>query len=373
MAEGSPVTLKSTLGEGYTIQVTFQRIEDEKTDFRPPMGLLEGIRGMAPLTYASSPALDQMAYHLKSRDSIVVERVLGFLDENAGKHRIASYDVQGTSIEEVFLGLMNTETTKDSDSTALSDGEKTATHTPSETPIPEQPAILQLTNGRKVSVLTQAFTIFHKRVYVARRSWLTPLLLVAIAIAGSCIPLFFMAGRPQSCTTTFLNATSVPLYFPDSPLLTFFSADQHLLTVPPNIVSTLGPTAASLGINNVSDNATFVDDINQNYLNLSRGGISIDLDSGQALVAWEASPPGLGGPTVLNLASNILFNRALNNTGSAAASGHPTLILATYENFPVVDAGTLIALKWVAFFGASMVRVLSLWLFTLKINRLITL
>lgn len=358
MAEGSPVTLKSTLGEGYTIQVTFQRSEDEKAGCRPSTGLLESLRGVAPLTYTSSPAMDQMSYHLKSKDPIIVERVLELLDQNTDRYKIASYDVQGTSIEEVFLGLMNIETKKDTDSTALSDDKNTTGHTPSETPVPEQSTILQLTNGKKVSVLTQALTIFHKRIYVARRSWLTPLLLVAIAIAGSCIPLFFMAGRPQSCTTTFLSATSVPLYFPDSPLLTFFSADQHLLTSPPNIVSTLGPTVTSLGINNVANNATFVDDVNQNYLNLSRGGISIDLDSGQALVAWEASPPGLGGPTMLNLASNILFNRALNNTGSAAASGDPVLIQATYENFPVVDAGTLIALKWVAFFGASMVSIL---------------
>lgn len=184
MAEGSPVNLKSRLGEGYTIQVTFHHYEDEKTEFRPPIGLLEDIRGVAPLAHTSSSVTGQMSYHLKSKDSIVVERILKLLDDNTEKYGIASYDIQGTSIEEVFLGLMNSETKKDSDSTALTDGEKTAEHTPSETPVPEQPAILQLTNGKKVSFLKQALTIFHKRMYVVRRSWFTPLLMVAVAIAG---------------------------------------------------------------------------------------------------------------------------------------------------------------------------------------------
>ena len=127
---------------------------------------------------------------------------------------------------------------------------------------------------------------------------------------------------------------------------------------PPNITSTLGPTADNLGVRNIPDNATFVSDIQQNFLNYSFGGISLDLSSGNSLVAWEATPPGVTGPTMLNLATNILYNRALNASGLGSSS--PSLIYATLQSFPAIDGGTLFALKWTAFFGVAMVRVSSL-------------
>ena len=80
---------------------------------------------------------------------------------------------------------------------------------------------------------------------------------------------------------------------------------------------------------------------------------SIDQQSGQSLFAWEATPPGLTGLVMLNLVSNLLYNTALNSTSRAAAS--PSIILANYQMFPGIAAGTLVALKWVAFFGAAMV------------------
>ena len=59
-------------------------------------------------------------------------------------------------------------------------------------------------------------------------------------------------------------------------------------------------------------------DIAQNYQNLSLGGSSLDLSTGNSLMAWEATPPGLNAPALLNLASNIFYNRALNSTGNSA-------------------------------------------------------
>ncbi|KAJ7077598.1 hypothetical protein C8R43DRAFT_1178602, partial [Mycena crocata] len=119
-------------------------------------------------------------------------------------------------------------------------------------------------------------------------------------------------------------------------------------------ITDLGNTTALQPFNifDVADNATFVSTIQNNFRNLTTGGISFDTASGNLLFAWEASPPGLMGPTMLNLASNILFNHALNTSGRAGV--RPTLILPTYQSFPPVDAGTLVALKWIAFYSAVM-------------------
>jgi hypothetical protein len=83
------------------------------------------------------------------------------------------------------------------------------------------------------------------------------------------------------------------------------------------------------------------------------GGVSIDLTTRASLIAWEATPPGFTGPSMLNLATNILFNSALNSSGQAA--GTPTLILANYSAFPAIGGGTLLSLKWIAFFCSAMV------------------
>ncbi|KAA1477252.1 P-loop containing nucleoside triphosphate hydrolase protein [Dentipellis sp. KUC8613] len=348
VAEGTPVALKSSLGEGYTAHVTFDldRVSEKIDLGDSPPGLLQAIRVLAPSTYTTSPAPMQVSYHLRTRDSRTVESVLQLLDKETDTYGIVSYDIQGTTMEDVFLGLMN----KDSQATSSTEKETSGSSTP---PPTEPPATLHLTTGRKISPFLQALIIFQKRIYIARRSWLTPLILVLVAIAGSCIPLFFIAGRAQSCTTRFRNTTLVPLYLPESTLnFLAFTPEEDILQSPPGLLSSLGPTAAALRTRNIPDNATFVQTVQQNFLNLSRGGISLDAQTGQALVAWEASPPGNTGPVMLNLASNLLYNRALNSSGSAGPG--PSLIMANYEDFPPVDAGTLVALKWIAFFGAAM-------------------
>ncbi|KAI0066620.1 P-loop containing nucleoside triphosphate hydrolase protein [Artomyces pyxidatus] len=346
VAEGTPVALKSTLGEGYIVHVTLQPASDSGKASTSYLGLLERIRTLSPSAYATSSSQTKASFHLKSRQTEIVEAVLRLLDDETASHGIVSYDIQGTSIEDIFLNLMNDEAKSSTEGETLA----ASASAPS---LPGIDVDMKLSSSRRTSSLAQALTIFHKRLYVARRSWLTLALLTFIAVAGSCIPLFFMSGRAESCTTVFQNATTESLYLPSSPLnFLAFSSSDNILTSPPNITSTLGPTAARLITRNIADNASFVNTINQEYLNLSRGGISMDPQTGAALVAWEATPPGLTGPTMLNLATNILYNIALNNSGTAAPG--PSLILANYESFPVVDAGTLVALKWIAFFGASM-------------------
>ncbi|KIK71569.1 hypothetical protein GYMLUDRAFT_33772 [Collybiopsis luxurians FD-317 M1] len=361
-AHGSPVALKHDLGEGYSIQVTFDDVPalSEKDSVATGLGksgeLLQEVRKHAEHASLSVTSPRQVSYHLKSKSPAVVESVLEMLDEKKGAFRIASYDVLGTTIEDIFLDLMQKDEHNKDKERVSEESENRENSLESDTGSVQPDSFtepLKLTTGRTISPLHQAWTIFYKRALIARRSWLTPALAVLVAVAASTIPLVFVRGRAPSCVKTFANSTSVSLYLPASPIDSFsLSESSRVLQFPPDIASTLGNSTVIFRIRDVPDNATFVSDIRDNFRNLSLGGISLDLDSGQALVAWEGTPPGLTGPAMLNLATNILYNRALNTSGRGGAD--PTLILASYEAFPPVAAGTLFALKWVAFFGAAM-------------------
>lgn len=341
VAQGSPVSLKSSLGQGYTVQAKFH-VSDapEKEWTRPSDELLTAIRGVAPMCHVSSPVPHQASYHLMSKDPKVVVRVLGVMDSQAETHNLESYDVLGTSIEDIFLDLMSREE-------RLGEAESIESETKSVASI-HHGKPLDLASGHKRSPLSQAFTIFHKRVLIARRGWLTPFLAVLVAVAGACVPLFFLPTQEQNCTKEFHNSTSISLFLPYSPL-SFFS---DVLVSPPNAIQYLGGAGTTLKTQNVTDNSTFVSDIQSNYRNLSLGGVSIDLSTGNSLFAWEASPPGINGPTLLNTVSNILYNSASKTTSASGSS----LIAANYASFPAVYARTLVDLKWVAFYGAAMVR-----------------
>ncbi|KZT02088.1 P-loop containing nucleoside triphosphate hydrolase protein [Laetiporus sulphureus 93-53] len=351
VAQGTPVALKSEFGEGYTVQVSSNVAEPSEKMSINSAELLDHVRRLAPSAYITSSSPNEVSYHLKAKDPEVVHRVLELLEVEREADRVGSYSVQSTSIEDIFLGLMHSNV--DSQSEKAEKG--------SETLLPvlsngSQPP-LELTNGRKRSPLGQAFTIFHKRLLVAKRSWLTPLLLVLVAVAGSCVPLFFISGRPaQTCVQKFGIVASIPLYAPYSPVVleqaSYNASGDQILVSPPGLLSTLGPTTELVPVYNISNNATFVSTINQNFQNLTLGGISVDLETGSALVAWEATPPGYTGLVMLNLASNLLFNHALNTSGKGTEV--PQLITANFQPFPGFDAGTLVALKWVAFYGAAM-------------------
>ncbi|GLB43544.1 putative ABC-2 family transporter protein [Lyophyllum shimeji] len=342
VASGSPVALKRDLGEGYSVHVSFPAsLGGEKAGNTPDDELTQKICAVAPQAYATVTSPHQICFHLKTRDAIVVGEVLQLLDREKGTYSIASYDVLGTSIEDIFLDLM-------SKNDGSVDAEaSTDTSRISEKP---EPGLVQLANGRKTSPLKQALTIFYKRRLIARRSWLTPVLTILVAVAGATIPLVFIRGKQQNCTRKFANSTNIPLYLPNSPIVPFtFGPSSRVLTSPPGITSVLGHSVDFFRITNVTDNAAFVNTIQQNYRNLSLGGISLDLTTRSSLIAWEATPPGITGPSMLNLATNIHFNNALTASGDP-----PTIIRASYDTFPPVGAGTLVSLKWMGFFGAVM-------------------
>ncbi|KZT73392.1 hypothetical protein DAEQUDRAFT_684394 [Daedalea quercina L-15889] len=371
VAQGTPVALKSRYGQGYTVQATFSEpVGAQEKPSANPSELLDRIRPLVPDAYVTVARAGEAAYHLNAKDPSTVHEVLEVMEEEREADRLSSYSVLSTSIEDIFLGLMH----------ANNDGkpemsDRSSSHSPSPAPgehdkaekatastllpvlLHGDPAPLELTTGRKRSPLTQAFTIFHKRAMIARRSWLTPLLAVLVAIGGSCVPLFFIAGRSRpTCIQTYQNATPIPLYAPESPVIlegaNYTIPGEQILQSPPGLLSSLGTAMQALPVRNISDNSTFISTVNQNYQNLSLGGVSMDTESGSTLFAWEATPPGYTGLVMLNLASNLIYNYALN--GSGAGLGVPRVIAANFENLVGFDAGTLVALKWLAFYGAAM-------------------
>jgi hypothetical protein len=180
--------------------------------------------------------------------------------------------------------------------------------------------------------------------------------MVLITVIGCCVPLFFMKNRVQSCNKRFSVPPTIPLNLPD--FVNFWidpSADPVLLVSPPEMASILGENTGAVPFEIVADNASFVSYVNANYWDLSLGGLSFDLETGNALVAWEADPPGLTGPALLNLASNTLLNHAF---GINASAGNASSIDAVYRSFSYPNAGTLFALKWAGFFGLAMVGAL---------------
>ncbi|KIJ48856.1 hypothetical protein M422DRAFT_161958 [Sphaerobolus stellatus SS14] len=349
VAAGSPVSLKSRLGKGYRLQVSFDSLSAMSTSTNT---LLSHLRAVAPeaSVLSSAAASKSVEYALNSRGTEVVRGALEVVQDHVrrGEMGLEGYQVHGTTIEDIFLELMGRES-----------GIKIEAESRSSTSVEivRTPAPLSLTSSRKRSAYSQSLTILYKRTLILKRSFLSPLLTILVAICGACIPIFFLSGRdPNTCRRAFAAAPSVQLYLGDSPYASVFNQavpdpSGRVVVSPPNLLNSFKTSLGPLQITPMSNNQSFVSTFQTRSRNFSLGGLSMDAQSGETLIAWEASPIGLTSATLLNLASNVLYNRALNSTG---AEGVPRIIAAAYQAFPALAPGTLVALKWIAFFGLTM-------------------
>lgn len=304
-----------------------------------------------PSAYLTSPSPKQLCYHLKTRDAGSMQQALEFFDCEIRDKKVDSYDILGTTIEEIFLDLMRKH---DRPST---EGEKIETKAMWSSAHPTR--ISDLPNGRTVPSIKQAFTIFYKRLLVFRRSWRALFLATVIAVCGSCIPLVFLRDiDAKTCVATYETATATPLDLQSTSIL--LPSSTSVFGSPPGIIQSLGSSDNALRVTDLPDNATFVDAINRNYRNLTLGGIFINSTTGSSLIAWEASPPGFTGASMLNLATNVLYNRALNMTGSVVG---PKSIRASHSAFPFISSARFAYLRWMVFFGLVMVRFITLFSF----------
>ena len=359
MAKGSPVSLKSSLGNGYTVSVTALPCEPSEKGLEVDMSqaVLQRIRSVAPMACLTSSTVTHAWFSLNAKDVQTVEKVLDLLEREQTALGISSFDVHGTSIEDIFLSLMKEygQGLDEESSQALS-GDDSFEHKSGS----DVPKVLQLTNSRYRRPTSQALTIFHKRWLIAKRSWLSPALTVIIAVTCSCIPSFFIDNRMATCTKALDLKTTESLFLPDTDLqmrasLLYNDSSPEVLTSPPGLLDTLGWSVGQVQRTDTQDNQTFVQTIEQSYRNFSVGGLSIDLSTGQSLVAWEASPPGLTGLTLLNLADTILLNRALNSTSEDPTANMPVILGTNYRQFPGVSGAAIKTLRWVIFFGMAMV------------------
>ncbi len=358
VASGSPVALKRDLGEGYSVQVTFGSLSLGLDEGRlygyssSSYDLLHGIRVIAPDTYVTKPSPTVSVYHLKTRDSRIVGEVLHMLEQEEQQDRIQSYDILATTIEDIFLDLMNKEQSPVKHEHVKSLSASSSLDNLSSVTLVKSTPIMQLPSGKGVNPYRQAFTIFHKRMLIARRGWLAPFLAVLIAVTGATIPLTFTTGLDQRCIPQPANITAIPLFLPDAPFAKANVSQNsfpNMLVSPPFLLAGFGNLTSDLTIDNAADDAIFTDNIRAERHNLALGGISLNED-GSSTVAWEASPPGIRAPAMLNMASNILLERATNTSNQ-----QPLMIAANYGAFSKVLSATLMYLRWIFFFGGVMV------------------
>ncbi|PIL31191.1 ATP-binding cassette transporter [Ganoderma sinense ZZ0214-1] len=341
VAHGSPVKLKSTLGEGYTMKVTYQVLSENI--LAASSGLLKAIRSIAPDAYTSVAGPAEVSFHLKTSDPEIVRQVLQIVEKEKSRYRIASYAVSATSIEDIFLDLMQAAEAQNADKDDDDDEIQEAPGVPG---LPS--GKLELTTGSQRSILGQALTIFHKRALVARRSWLSLLLALAVALIAPTVTLQYLPAEQAACAVQTSTDPPAPLFLPSA-----FPRSARPLVAPPTVLSALGPAMAAVRTRPLADNASFVGEVSHRFWmdDVMYGGVSVDVQDGAALFAWDAEY-GATGQVFLNAVSNLLYNRALNDTG--AGTGTPRLITPSYGFFSTISAGSLTPLKWAAFFGAAM-------------------
>ena len=367
LAEGSPVSLKSSLGEGYKIVVQFDQEQPEAEKSVTPTtheDLLATIRQHAPEATITNLSLHSVTFSLKTKDTGIVQQILTGLENEEKKGGIGGYEVNSTSLEDIFLDLMgkDRELHEDDDKGSSSDKEVDGNDTPTpadsaDTANPH-PTPLDLTPARPTSLLYQSLTIFYKRLLILRRSWLSPLLAVIIACCGACVPLIFLDGRVSTCTIAFRPSRISPLWLPLSRV-----ASQAMLSsavplsdddvipriAPPNALDALGQLVAAIPTVKLADRPSFIQNIEQNVRNISTGGVWIDASSRQSVLAYEATNI-LNGPTMLNLVNNVLF--------SSVGGADGRTIVANYMPFALRTAQGLAALKWVRHVRGKMTIVL---------------
>ena len=358
MAQGSPVTLKRDFGNGYTIHVSFTSPSTDSQDSSKD-SLLPLIQQYAPKAHLEATTLSQTSYHLEETDAQTVQLILGQLDSQRQGLGIASYDVTGTTIEDVFLDLMRKEGSDQNQTPpgALSDTASLLDQKKSD--------ILTLATGRPVPVFRQALTIFYKRLLIARRSWLSLLLAMGIAIAGSCIPLNFVNETNLVCTKQYGNVYTAPIYFgtyPDGGLLRsglppgFDNGETiDFVQSPPNILQTVfNVQFKDVRIADLPSLNSWEPFIIKNFTTIGKGGLAYEASSGSLTYAWKATEYRMG-PIMQNLASNVLYRHALNASGNSVA-GSTATIAATLGPLPsIVSEDNTRALRWVFIFVGVMV------------------
>jgi hypothetical protein len=350
------VSLKASLGEGYTISVNMSNytrtdLGEKHHSTEVAQTILTDISRYA--THARCTQLSETTaiFALKSKDPIVVHNVLEVLQQRKDQGSITGYDVHGTTLEDIFIGLMGQDSqmaegqiaerksaAQDSDHTedALAKG------------LPEEPVPLALSSGRQTWFFQQAMAIFWKRSLILRRSWLAPLLAIVIACCGACIPLGYMKGRVKTCVPDFQPAFAQSLLLPwslavNESTITGDTLSYSPLVAPPDALTPLSGFFNSMPVQTVADRQALIDNINNNFRDRALGGLFVNPSGSDSLIAFEAKESIVNGPTLLNAVSNVLLAQQVG-----AGGGEAPIIAANYMPFPARSGDQLTPMKWVS-------------------------
>lgn len=308
--------------------------------------VLARILPKAPHTRCTQISDGGAQFALHSKDVEVVRQVLNVLQGAKDAGEILNYDVHGASLEDIFVSLMG----RDSQ---LAEGlvNEKVSHQPARDEVDSQeapakledPTPLELSDGRRTWFFQQAGTVFWKRLLIVRRAWLGPVLAMAIACSGACIPLFFMKDRVKTCVPDFSPAFAQPLLFPWSVAVNGgFDPESSgtAIIAPPTALEPLSGFFTSVNVTTVSDQQALVNDIQQNARNLSFGGLFFDAAGNNSLIAFQALDI-LNAPTLLNLASNTWIASATSGGGAVP------VIAANIMPFDARSGAGLDPMKWV--------------------------
>jgi ATP-binding cassette subfamily A (ABC1) protein 3 len=360
LALDNPVGLKTRLGRGYTLAVDTTDTAHHTSD------LLEQLRKDIPGIRTKS-AKGKDLYLTGSTDLSLVRKLVDRMQAERKGGRNLQYQVNGATLEEVFLDLNSDPTTPESASQnghaspspigpetgwekgIDGTGSDVENHTTALPIVPDSNP--PLTPGHKrsflLSIPMDAFTIFRKRIINLRRAWLLPLIGIIVVVCGTCIPLFFLEGRNQTCASVIRRATTQPLTWPQSPFPLVY---PPLIIAPADVFGTAldNPLISTL-VMTEPDNSSFVDLFRNDYRNQDFGGVSIASDpSTPSLFTWEGSNLLNKGLSALNLVSNAVLDQISPGTEEGTNAGFR--ITLGYRPLPSPSfLSTAQAMRWIGF------------------------
>jgi ATP-binding cassette subfamily A (ABC1) protein 3 len=351
LALDNPVGLKTQLGRGFSLAVQSSKSGD--------LQLLAAMCKVLP-SVTTRLVRGKHVFQTGSNDIHLARKLVTQLQTQRvnGASNLA-YQINSATLEEVFLDL-NAERQQELASSVttlavapiedlaatsglVSEKDIEIAADPSKN---IQDAGLVLTSGRKptsiLALLADAYTIFLKRFFVLRRSWLLPLVGIVIVICAACIPLFFMKDRVQTCEVVVNEKMPLSLTYPYS---LYPVADSKLVLAPASLLAAFSsyPNAANY-VQTVADNASFVNLFETGYANHTFGGVSLAAGSAQSLFAFEGSSLENKGLSALNLLSNTV----LDEISPSASSPFRINLTFRYLASPSF-ASTAQAFKWLAF------------------------
>ncbi|KAI9763090.1 MAG: hypothetical protein M1840_000937 [Geoglossum simile] len=352
--EGSAVELKHRLGGGYKVHIAHTTPENAPT--------IEGFP--APTTQATpDKAITTYSIPNSSQAASIVSQL--------EQQRITEYHVVGPTVEDVFLAVaeevratrkpplppavkeVKEGTPTTTTTSVLPEGEK---ELPAKTP-PTDEAILKgitLNNGRALSLPSQAFVLFRKRLTVLRRNFL-PLLAAFIipVVASILIRSFIRKFGSRGCSHEDQSSSFSPQDFaipkkfnmvvgPASRLgsasLTKFGAIyQGSITGSRNVSSLLQ------SIHSVETLGDFNDYVDRNFRNLTPGGFFLGgpLPGSPSTFAYRANQ---------DLYSALITQNVLSVLSSNISIG------TQYLPFDVpFTPGSGYTLQFITYFGLAMV------------------